>query len=349
MKYVATKVSKRMETNKLRGAFKDTPKTLLLPLSLGFSSVSLLHVLDQVLASQCERSGKAFYKLHVLFIHKSTQTGELQCEEAFHLLKQRYPSHMYSSAPLEDIFDYNIDIDNEILNMNGGSPGLTKQERLKQALSSLSSATARADIESVLRLRLVVAFAKGNSYDDIIWGDSTTRLAERTLSEAAKGRGGSLPWLTADGTLPNGIKFTYPVRDLMRKELTAFAAMTSPPLTDLIVATASSAHVSASSKDTTIDDLMSQYFESVEQNYPNIVANVVRTSGRLAAPAIGPDEPSCGVCRLPILKRFQEWGGNQESAAQKSITGQRQVGVDRPLCYGCTRSILGPSGLSSNT
>jgi len=63
---VATKVSKRIETNKLRGAFKETPKTLLLPVSLGVSSVSLIWVLNQQLASQHERNGKALFKLHVL-------------------------------------------------------------------------------------------------------------------------------------------------------------------------------------------------------------------------------------------------------------------------------------------
>ncbi len=346
---MATKVSKRIETNKLRGAFKETSKTLLLPLSLGVSSVSLLCVLNEQLASQHERNGKALFKLHVLFIDHSKSNGNAQCYEAFRLLRERFPSHTYSSILLEDIFDYDIDIDNGILNIHGASPGLTKLERLKQTLSSLPSATSRADVESVLRLRLVVAFAKRNSCDSVIFGDSTTRLAERTLSQAAKGRGGSLPWLTADGPSPYGIKLSYPMRDLLKKELTAFAAMASPPLTDLIVSTGSSAQVSASSKDTTIDDLMSRYFESVEENYPSIVANVVRTSGRLVAPAIESDEPSCGVCGLPIAKRFQEWGGNQERVVQNSIQGEAMAERDGSFCYGCTRSALNPSATSSIT
>ncbi len=337
-----------MEINKLRGAFKDTPKVLLLSLSLGFSSVSLLHVLNQQLVSQRERNGKALYKLHVLFIDQPTPNVNARCQAAFHLLKQRYPSHTYSSAPLEDIFDYDIDFDDGLLNIRGGSPVPTKQERLKQFMSSLPSATSRADVENVLRLRLVIAFAKKHNYDSVICGDSTTRLAERTLSETAKGRGGSLPWLTADGPSPYGIKFGHPMRDLLRKELTAFAAMTSPPLTDLIITTDSSARVSASSKDTTIDDLMHQYFESVEENYPGIVANVVRTSGRLVAPANESDGPSCGVCRLPIAKRFQQWQGNQESVAQKLSTEGEIAEQERQICFGCARCVPNLSGPLSN-
>lgn len=356
LKYVATKVSKRIETNKLRGAFKETPKTLLLPVSLGVSSVSLMWVLNQQLASQHGRNGKALFKLHVLFIAHPHSSGNAQCHEAFHLLKQRFPSHMYSSIPLEDMFDYDINIDNEILNIRAGNPELTtgnpeltNQERLEQVLLSLPSATSKADVESLLRLRLVVAFAKRNSCDSVIWGDSTTRLAERTLSEAAKGRGGSLPWLTADGLSPYGVKLSYPMRDLLKKELMAFATMTLPPLTDLIVVTRSSAQVSASSKDTTIDDLMSQYFESVEENFPSIVANVVRTSSRLVAPAVKPNEPSCCVCGLPIVMRFQEWGGNQESVVNNADMAEETVEADGSLCYGCARSALNPSGNSSTT
>lgn len=338
-----------METNKLRGAFKDTPKTLLLPLSIGVSSVSLLCVLNQQLVSQHERNGKALYNLHILFIDQPNASGSAKCHKAFHLLKQRFPCHTYSSISLEDVFDYNIDIEHGILNIHGGNPGLTKQERLQEALFSLPSATSKADVESVLRIRLVVAFAKKNSCDSVIWGDSTTRLAERTLSETAKGRGGSLPWLTADGISPYGMKFSYPMRELLKKELMAFAAMTSPPLTDLIVATGSSVQVSASSKDTTIDDLMTQYFESVEENYPSIVANVVRTSGRLMAPGIDSNEQSCGVCELPIVNRFQDWGGNQESVANNSTTREKMAKRDGSLCYGCARSALNPSGTSSTT
>ncbi|KAL8916443.1 MAG: hypothetical protein Q9208_008509 [Pyrenodesmia sp. 3 TL-2023] len=130
---------------------------------------------------------------------------------------------------------------------------------------------------SILRCRLITCLAEKHGCSGILYGDSTTRLAERTLSETAKGRGGSIPWLTADGQSPHAIKVVYPMRDLLRKEIAAYTAMTDPPLTPFILE-GSSPVVVPSSKNTTIEDLMSQYFDSVEQNYPSIVANVVRTS-----------------------------------------------------------------------
>ena len=343
MKYVGAKVMKRMEMNKLRSNFKETPKTLLLPLSLGVSSVCLLHVLNQQLTSQHERNGTASYKLHVLLIDQSTPGDNAPSHEAFQRLKLRYPSHAYSSASLEDIFDYDIDFDYKMLNVRDGGMALTKQERLKQALASLPSATSRADVENMVRIRLIVAFARRGSCDSIIWGDSTTRLAERTLSETAKGRGGSLPWLTADGPSPYGVKFTYPMRDLLKKELGALAALTSPPLTDIIMATGPAAQVSASSKDTTIDNLMSQFFKSVEENYPSIVANVVRTSGKLVAPPIKADGRICLTCGFPVVERTQKWGGDQESDIQTLTVDKPVADQNRPLCYGCTRSGLNSS------
>ena len=334
---------KRVETNKLRGAFGESPKTLLLPLSLGVSSVCLLHVLNQQLAAQYERSGKAMYKLHVLFIDQAMPGNNAPHHEAFRRLQLRYPSHRYSSALLEDILDYDSTFDHESLSIRDADPQLTKQEHLRQVLSSLPSATSRADIEIIMRIRLTAAFAMQSSCHSVVWGDSTTRLAERTLAEAAKGRGGSLAWLTADGLSPYGIKFVYPMRDLLKKELGAFATLTSPPLTDMIIAKGSSAQVSTSSKITTIDDLMGQYFESVEENYPSIVANVVRTSARLLAPSIEPDEASCVVCGLPTVERSQKWGGDQKSGAENSPMELPISKQDGTLCYGCARSILDPS------
>ncbi|KAI4124467.1 MAG: hypothetical protein LQ338_004785 [Usnochroma carphineum] len=125
----------------------------------------------------------------------------------------------------------------------------------------------------ILRSRLITSLAKELRCSSILYGDSTTRLAERTLSATAKGRGAAIPGLTSDGQSPHGIKIVYPMRELLRKEIAAYATMTDPPLTPLILEDRSRGTV-ASSKNSTIEELMGQYFESVEQNYPSIVANV---------------------------------------------------------------------------
>ena len=328
-KYVGTKVLKRLEANKIRGGFKEPQKTLLLPVSFGASSITLLHILDQQLQNRAQQGRHAGYNLHVLFVDHSTISEQLDVRPTMELLSQRYPAHKYTTISLEDCFEYGVEFEPF---WNGA------ETRMQNTISSMPSATSKTDFIDIARRRLIIAFAKRSGNDGILFGDSTTRIAEKTLSETAKGRGGALPWLTADGSM-KGIHCIFPMRDLLRKEITAYASMVSPSLTPLILDV--SHKVSASSKDTTIDGLMSQYFESVELNYPSIVANVVRTSGRLIPPDTPEAHRSCSMCGESIST--DPWGGEQQdsmTASQPADSNGRKAAL--ALCYGCARTALNP-------
>ena len=337
MKYVSTKVLKRLEANKLRSGFNNPPKALLVPVSLGVSSLVLLHVLDQQLSNRAEAGRHIGYNLHVLYVDQSGVLEQESLRDSLNVLKQRYRSYSYATVSLEEYSDYGIDFDMLAFanTSTNGCDTLDKRTRLKHILSSLSSATSRADLIEILRRRLILAFARAHACDGILFGDSTTRLAERTLSETAKGRATALPWLTADRSSSDSISCTYPLRDLLRKELGAYAGMTSPPLTSLICE--APVPTPTSSKDTTVDDLMAQYFESVEQNYPSIVANVVRTSGKLMVPSTTEVTDTCAICGYPSVN--ESWGGDQlEPAALHSADGNRSE-RGKALCYGCARTV----------
>ena len=336
MKYVVTKLLKRLEINKLRSGFKDPPKTLLIPISFGVSSIILLHVLDQQLRTRAETGRHAGYSLHILYVDQSAVLGQAPLHDKLDVLKQRYPSHTYTAVSLEDCYDYDIDFDMPAFasGLTNGPTILDKRKCLKQNLLSLHSATSRADMIEILRRRLIVAFAKAQACDSILFGDSTTRLAEKTLSETAKGRAIALPWLTADGSTADGTHCIYPLRDILRNELGSYMNMISPPLTPLISKAQSQTPIS--SKDTTIDDLMIQYFESVEQNYPSIVANVVRTSGRLVAPAMPEGTEECAICGYPIVN--ESWGGDQLDAAATHSANGNGSESGKAICYGCART-----------
>ncbi|KAE9372342.1 hypothetical protein N431DRAFT_375476, partial [Stipitochalara longipes BDJ] len=340
--YVTTKAIKRMETYRVRGSIAKAARKLLFPLSFGPSSASLLYILDQHLQGQYDRMNRAAYELIV--VHIDLQLDAADRKQSSELLKQyesRFPRHTYSSFGLEDaLFLDNIDW--TALNMPESlqnDPQKSVTERLQQLVGSLPSATSRTDVITTLLTRLLVDVSKRNGCESILFADSTTRLAEKTLTETAKGRGFSLPWQVSDGMSPYGISFHYPLRDLLKKELVTFSSLTIPPLTDLILLQGPSSHISASSKLTTIDDLMAQYFESVEENYPSIVANVVRTSSKLQ-PVGGDDTTACGLCGLPVAEGtdgIYGWGGDQNSASR---AGEHD-GNHKVLCYGCWRSING--------
>ena len=339
MKYIATKVLKRLESNKLRGGFKDPQRTLLVPISFGVSSIVLLHLLDQQLKNRSEAGRHSGYSLHILCIDPSAVLEQASLHESLDVLKQRYPSHTYTIVSLEDCCEYGIDFHMPVFPdvMTDDHTALDKRTRLKHILSSLPSATSRVDMIEILRRRLIFTFAKVHACDSVLFGDSTTRLAERTLSETAKGRAFALPWLTADGSASDGTKFMYPLRDLLRKELEAYASLTSPPLTPLVSEIPS--RTPTSSKDATIDGLMAQYFESVEQNYPSIVANVVRTTGRLVPPSTSGGTNACGICGRSSAD--ESWSGRQLESAVSQLSDSNGSGsaYGKLVCYSCARMI----------
>ncbi|OCL10416.1 hypothetical protein AOQ84DRAFT_374943 [Glonium stellatum] len=343
IKYVHTKVIKRMESFRVRFSAVDQSRKLLLPVSFGVSSLTLLHVLDQHLSKQKERTGRTGFELQLLFVDTSSVERASPEPQLVSLLKGQFPDHSCTSVFLSSIFeDESTDSEADfreylpaVAQADAQPP--SAEQRLEHLMKSLPSATARSDVMSVLRTRLIAKIAEEKGCEGILWGDCTTRLAEKTLAETAKGRGFSLPWQVIDGDSPYGIAFNYPLRDLLKKELTAYADMANPPFSSLIHRSPGSGQLSVSSKHTTIDDLMKQYFESVEENYPSIVANVVRTTSKLQAPPSQRTDQFCRLCNMPVTNGkfgIHGWGGDQQDStdALPELSGNG-------LCYGCARSL----------
>jgi cytoplasmic tRNA 2-thiolation protein 2 len=336
---VHTKAIKRLESFRVNfAASPDQQRKILLPLSHGVSSTTLLHILDLHLNTQRSKTNRTGFSISVLVIDEGSQNPA--AAERLHKIRERYANHEYASLPLHDVFRLLPD-DASLRDLIPGlqnQEATTTQEQLASMIASLTSATARADVLSTLRTRLIVEFAKQSGCESILWGDSTTRLAEKTLAETAKGRGFSLPWQVSDGKSPFDINFHYPLRDVLKKELFSYVDLAEPALASLVYEPLSGAtQASMSSKNTTIDDLMKQYFESVEENFPSIVSNVVRTTGKLEIPAGATSNPRCSLCGMPVPDgRFgiHGWGGDQHDGVDDASAVS-----SGSLCYGCTRSM----------
>ena len=339
MRYVGSKLIKRLQTNKLRGGFHEVQKTLLVPVAFDVSSISLLHGLDQHLRKQLESGRHAGYTLHVLCIDESCIREDSRVQRLLPFLKQRFPEYAYSVVSLEDCLTYGIDLKPLTYNRDGGAldeePNAMSQ--LQNLLSTLPSATSRADVVDILRRRLTAAVAKQNDCDSILYSDSTTKLADRILAETAKGRGGVLPWLTSDNAVTDGVPCIYPLRDLLQKELALYVDLSLPSLEPLVMAPEITKGIT-SSKDMTIDALMCQYFESVEESFPSIVANVVRTSSKLAPPLELACAQLCDFCRLPV--NDVEWRSEQGSHAPVNQSHKGETQSPQHLCSGCARTLL---------
>ncbi|KAI9766358.1 MAG: cytoplasmic tRNA 2-thiolation protein 2 [Geoglossum simile] len=350
IKYINTKVIKRMENFRVRNSTIDNPRLFLLPVSCGVSSVALLHLLDGQLQGQITRMNRTGYELLVVYVNmpSAAPAGDYSKK-----LQERYPRHTFSSVDLAECFGYPSVIlgtlgESDLSSASSGLDGCAlNRDRLDHLLASLPSETSRTDMLSILRTRLLVEIAKERGCEGILWGDSTTRLAEKTLAETAKGRGFALPWQLSDGLSPHGLIFKYPLRDLLKKELVTYVSLVEPPLTPFV----NSGQVSRTfnSTNTTIDDLMTHYFESVEESFPSIVANVVRTSSKLGTnQSLGGGE-RCGICEMPIAEGtggLHGWGGDQQDEAYPDDSNGQVV---EKLCYGCARSTLGAMAGRDNT
>jgi len=307
-KYVSTKTIKRMEAFKVRHSEAGKVRKLLLPFSFGPCSTALLHVLSQHLKGQAGRTGRTGFQLQVLHVLGARDSDESVATDRLEKVKARYPEHSYSTADLA-----------AALAQEGAFPPSLNPENtdnLATLLSSLPSATSRSDTLNILLRKTITNFATSNDCEAVLFGYSTTTLAAETLSSTAKGRGFSLPWLINDGESPFGVPCYYPMRELLSKEVASYMDFLDPPMDELVVFDTKKAAVSA--KNTTIDELMRGYFEGVERDFPSIVANVVRTTGKLKPTPLSEVEQQCELCEMPLEGQAPEMSR---------------------LCYGCIRHL----------
>jgi cytoplasmic tRNA 2-thiolation protein 2 len=331
-KYVQTKIVKRLETFRVKNSEPGKERTLLVPISFGPASTTLLRILSRHLKGQLEKTGRTGFKLHVLHI---LQPGEdaSATEARLAKVKDLYPDHIYSTIALSSTTS-DPELASSLLptslretlatlqTSSSPPPSPTADELFSSLLHTLPTPTSRADCLTLLQRKLTLHHALSHSCAAILFSDTTTRLSERILSETAKGRGSSLPWLVSDGENPLGIPIYYPLRELLSKEVSSYIGFVEPSLEGIVVMDGDGGTAMPTMmKNSTIDDLTKAYFSGVEVDYPSIVANVVRTTSKLQARTLAEVEAHCELCDLPLLVE-------EGRAPERSR-----------LCWGCIRTM----------
>ncbi|KAI1828188.1 hypothetical protein F4861DRAFT_489077 [Xylaria intraflava] len=250
---------------------------------------------------------------------------------------------------------------------------LSPPKRLADLFTRLPTPSARADVSRLLTRHALLAAAATHNCPVVLLGYNTTALAELTLSEAAKGRGFGIPWFVNDGAVPavehkkEDIFIYSPLREILRKEVLLYlsvAESAAGPLLDLFPDRGGGGPLGAvvSHRDLSLDDVVARYFVDVEASYPSVVANVVRTTGKLSRTApVGLDAAAgiakgtgtgaggrlCGLCGVALDPLGDErWKGELGEADTGTVgaadgdRGRLDVRQSR-LCYGCERSVKG--------
>ncbi|KAL9106566.1 MAG: hypothetical protein Q9227_008412 [Pyrenula ochraceoflavens] len=322
-----------MSTYRFNKALPDKRRNVLVPVSGGVSSLALLHVLDQQLQRQRAQSqNRTSYDLQVLVVDTSSVRPNGPKPVFLEALKSRYPLHTYSIEPLSAVLQYDKDLVESLERL--GSLRMQEDEtsndgdRLRDILGRLRSPTSRADMIEILLTRLVASFAKHQGCQNVLWGHSDSRLAAKTLSSVAQGRGGSVPQQIRDGPSPWDVVFNYPVRELFKPELELFLRTADASLADLIIDDRDKTALTPSMKDMSIDGLLNNYITSQGEKYPSIMANVVRTASKLETPAQESGVSPCSFCGMLIPF------GAQRDTHDHQLSPPEPDAVD--LCYGCT-------------
>ena len=278
----------------------------------------LLHILDGQIQRQTSRRGQAAYELYILMVDTSLESGE-SLAERFNDISQTFPCHTFSLVSLSEVFELDSSIFEDLSDL-GARKLETPEACLSGLLSYTTTSSSRQDVLQLLLTRLIVGVAKLNICDGILWGHSSSRLAAKALSNVAKGRGGDLPFEITDGTSSWGVSFYHPLRDLFKSELVNFANEVADPALKLVVHDLAPAAAPSSVRGTSIDDLLSNYINTQGEKYPSIMANVVRTAGKLQTTSFAPTETvsRCSICAMPEL------AANGET-------------LDPSICFACQR------------
>lgn len=180
---------------------------------------------------------------------------------------------------------------------------------------------------------------------------------------------------SGDSAAVASIQIYSPLREIFRKEVLTYLSIVSSaagPLADLFPASSlgasgggggssssSSKGAVVSHRDLSLDDVVARYFVDVEAAYPSVVANVVRTTGKLnrTAPIASGTQTEveseaaagrqCGLCgvRLDPLgdERWKGEIGEADVIASSAVDehGHIQGSKKSRLCYGCDRSVKG--------
>lgn len=290
----------------------------------------------------------------VTFVEDADAAGNLGPEATQEVLDRfaaRYPHFTFRRVPLATALSL-TSIDWAALPSRRAEGD--KQAQLQEFLAQLPSTTSRADVTRLFVRHVLIDMALREDCLAVVLGCSTTALAELTLGETAKGRGFAVPSMLGDGMVdvlrfqshgenqkedestadrPKRLAVYYPNREVFRGELVTYVSLVEPALTDLVKSPSSYASAAAvvSHRDVSIDDVMARYFVDVEENYPSIVANVVRTTGKLEMGHAEDGGKSCGLCGTGLDEPGDErWKGE---------IGDDGGGDDGRLCYGCSRAM----------
>lgn len=337
---------------------------VLLPVSFGISSLTLLDMIASLLQEQnLAHKGKQGFQLVVLYLKENSEDAD-KITKSFEELAQKYQP-VDIKFMIINIDNYNVgerlktSVSNEfhVLGQKLSTLDPAQHMTVSQLLDMSPSRSLRADLQALVYEDIIFRTAITEECQTILFGHSMTRLATEVISLTVKGRGQEIHRAIADGPRTfdkHTIHVIYPLRDILYAEVHAVLKL-SGDLSSYVQAPAE--QQTKLVKNMTVQALTSQYFANLDATgYASTASTVVKTAEKLG----GPKEPKVGQCQVcggDIHQDPQLWLRNitVATAAPLETDDQREYakkyhsqlhteevpGQHLSVCYGCTTTLSG--------
>ncbi|OAA65058.1 Thiouridylase subunit 2 [Cordyceps fumosorosea ARSEF 2679] len=344
----------------IRTSAELAPRRYLAGVSFGVSSTCLVQMLDDTARHHAAKQSSSAFEPLIVHVDTDlaaapTRDGETPAQRLLAKYRRRYPHvsfdcvHLSRAMALRTV-DWSALLPAGVTAADCGASD--DVERLRRLFAALPSVTSRADVLRQLVRHVLIDTARAHDYSVVLLGHSTSALAALTLAEVANGRGFSVPGQVGDGiqtvceyddrgdeTARVAFPVYYPLREVLKNELVGYVDLI-PALADMkrlreLDGSAGGGSSVVSHRDVSIEEVMQRYFDGVEGPYSGIVANVVRTTGKLDRVAGG---ASCRLCSMPLDDSGDNrWAGDLgQDSGDSAAENHREK-----LCYGCRRAVSG--------
>ncbi|KAG7698895.1 hypothetical protein KL930_002317 [Ogataea haglerorum] len=305
----------------------ERPKVLL-PLSYGSSSLALFDMVVSHLEEQCQNE-RAVQGYVLVVLHVGEDAARMErLRKKYSQVLEKLEAEFVTVDPAVFVRDLaRVTVTEEYaVRRTENSESLDLQELLLQ----FESRSSRQDFWQQVVQEVALRSAVAHDCSVVIFGHSMSRLAEEILALTAKGRGAETAHRLTDGEIEYAgrrLHVIHPLRDVLASEIKEYVRLGG--LQEMVATEESVKHKSAKNK--TVNELVREYFETVESEYPEVISTVVKIGTKLDSPQGMAQQ--CILCQEAIYRDPKTW------LEQMSESANKEVQSDVPLCYGCLMNL----------
>lgn len=315
IRFIRGKQRKQMQDDKFKVKFKvDQPrKKLLLDFRNDHESYVLLDIMVSMLNEQLTQGPKAIrgFDLVVAIINdckKGHQVDVQNIKDFFTLTEIERFGITFLDINVDDFVRSNkleqLNIDLKHFQTYIAGDVSNKIQTYKELLNQITDKSTKEDIASIIHEDMIISTAQKYQCSIVVKSHSMTQMAVDILADTISGRGSEIPSKSQVKYLGN-FEVIHPLQDILYSEIKMYANVRNiNDLSPVLQMTASISDVSTKNK--TVHDMVTEYFQTLETEYPEVVSTVVKIGAKLSNPKEKPTS-HCEICKTPIYYDPKGW------------------------------------------